>query len=236
MAGINAARRELGKGDIILPRSSSYIGMLIDDLVTKGTKEPYRVMTSRSEYRLLLRQDNADERLTDIGREVGLISEERYAAYLEKKRLTEEEIARCGRTVMPPSELVNSFLKAHSSSEITTGVKLSDLIRRPELDYESLGEIDAARPTLPKSVKTSVEINVKYEGYIERQRREVERSAKLEGRLIPADIDYTKIYGLRTEAVEKLSELRPLNLGQASRISGVSPADISVLMIRLGLN
>ena len=236
VAGINAALAELGREEMILPRSSSYIGMLIDDLVTKGTEEPYRVMTSRSEYRLLLRQDNADERLTEIGRRVGLIDDERYAAYLEKRRLVAEEIERAKRTVIAPSEEVNKFLADHSSSEINTGIRLCELIRRPELDYEALSAIDTGKPTLSRAVTMSAEINIKYEGYIKRQLSEVAKSEKLESRLIPEDIDYSKIYGLRTEAVEKLSEIRPKSLGQASRISGVSPADISVLMIRLGIS
>ena len=233
VAGINAALKEKGEPPMVLTRDSSYIGTLIDDLVTKGTEEPYRMMTSRSEYRLLLRQDNADERLTPIGYRVGLISPERYAAFLEKRELIEGEIKRIKATTVPPSEAVNSFLTAHGSTPITTGIKLAELLKRPELDYESLAEIDDKRPNLPHRVRLSVGINVKYEGYIRREMIEVERQRRLEERLIPADIDYTAISGLRLEAVEKLSRIRPLNIGQASRISGVSPADVSVLLVYL---
>ena len=233
VAGINAALSVLGKEPMILPRSSSYIGMLIDDLVTKGTREPYRVMTSRSEYRLLLRQDNADLRLTDIGHGVGLIDEERYARFLEKRQLIEEEIKRMERTVVAPSDEVNEYLESLGSAKIKTGIKLSELLRRPELSYKLLEKIDTGRKTLPRGVATTAEISIKYEGYIKRELAEVERQRRLEDKVLPADIDYGSIKGLRLEAVEKLEKIRPLNIGQASRISGVSPADVSVLLIYL---
>ena len=233
VAGINAALKEQGREPMILTRDSSYIGTLIDDLVTKGTEEPYRMMTSRSEYRLLLRQDNADARLTPIGHAVGLVDEARFAKFEEKQALIRAEEARIEKTVLPPSERVNSFLRAHGSNEITTGARLSELLRRPELSYAALGEIDDDRPDLPRGVRLSVEINVKYEGYIRRELAEVERQRRLEEKRLPADIDYTKIAGLRLEAIEKLERIRPTNIGQASRISGVSPADVSVLLIYL---
>ena len=233
VAGINAALAEKGEEPMILPRSSSYIGTMIDDLVTKGANEPYRVMTSRSEYRLILRQDNADLRLTDIGRRVGLVDDERYARFTEKREKINLEIERIEKTNVPPSEEVNSFLEAHNSSKISTGIKLGELLRRPELDYETLGAIDKDREALPRSVRVSAEISVKYDGYIKRQLAEVERNSKLESKKLSRDIDYTEIKGLRIEAAEKLNEIKPENLGQASRISGVNPADISVLLIRL---
>ena len=233
VAGINAAMKILGKEPLILTRQSSYIGTLIDDLVTKGTNEPYRIMTSRSEYRLILRQDNADERLTPLGYRVGLISEERYAAFLEKQKQIEEEIARISSTNLGPCEKVNSCLRANCSTEITNGVKLADLMRRPELNYDILAEVDENRPALPQAVKKSAEIRIKYEGYIKKELAEVQKLAKLEERKIPADIDYDKIGGLRIEAQQKLKKIRPLSIGQAMRISGVNPADISVLLIRL---
>ncbi len=233
VAGINAALSVLGKQPMILPRSSSYIGMLIDDLVTKGTREPYRVMTSRSEYRLLLRQDNADLRLTEIGHGVGLIDGERYARFLEKRRLIEEEIKRMERTVVAPSDEVNEYLESLGSAKIKTGIKLSELLRRPELSYKLLEKIDTGRQPLPRGVATTAEISIKYEGYIKRELAEVERQRRLEDKVLPTDIDYGSIKGLRLEAVEKLEKIRPLNIGQASRISGVSPADVSVLLIYL---
>ena len=233
VAGINAALAEKGEGEMVLPRSSSYIGTLIDDLVTKGAREPYRVMTSRSEYRLLLRQDNADLRLTEIGHRVGLIDDERYAAFLEKKAAIENEIKRLESTTVPPSERNNKILRSLSSSEITTGIKLSELLRRPELNYIALAEMDVNRPELPSAVVRTAEIQVKYAGYIKRELSEVERVRKLEDKKIPDDIDYTKILGLKQESAEKLSKIRPMNIGQASRISGVNPADISVLLIYL---
>ena len=191
------------------------------------------MMTSRSEYRLILRQDNADERLTPIGYKVGLIGEERYKAYLEKRALVEREVERLSATTVPPSEAVNAFLISQGSSEITTGIKLAELLRRPEITYAALAKIDTGRPPLPRAVCVTAEIQVKYEGYITRELREVERSARLEEKLLPADIDYREITGLRLEAAEKLAEVRPMNIGQASRISGVNPADISVLLIYL---
>ncbi len=235
VAGINAALAVKGEKPMILPRSSSYIGTLIDDLVTKGTSEPYRMMTSRSEYRLILRQDNADLRLTDIGRRVGLIGDEAYQRFTQKRSMIEEEIRRAEKTTVPPSEEVNALLSANGSSKITTGIKLAELIRRPELGYEVLAPIDTNRPALTRGVRITAEISIKYDGYIKRQMAEVARSAKLEEKLIPPDIDYKQIVGLRIEAAEKLDVIRPASLGQASRISGVNPADISVLMIRLGL-
>ena len=233
VAGINAALAEKGEEPMILTRDSSYIGTLIDDLVTKGTEEPYRMMTSRSEYRLLLRQDNADERLTPIGYRVGLIGEERYAKFLEKQEMIKAERARLFATTVPPSEAVNAFLCENGSTEITTGIKLAELLRRPEIGYEALAKIDENRPNLPHGVRLSVEIGVKYEGYIRRELAEVERQRKLEEKRLPDDIDYYSITGIRLEAAEKLAKIRPQNVGQASRISGVSPADISVLLIYL---
>ena len=233
VAGINAALAECGEEEMILPRSSSYIGTLIDDLVIKGAKEPYRIMTSRSEYRLLLRQDNADLRLTEIGHKVGLIGEERYSAFLEKKAMIENEIKRLEKTVVPPSERNNEILRSLGSSEISTGIKLAELLRRPELSYLSLSEMDPERPSLPSAVVRTAEIQVKYQGYIKRELSEVERQKKLEDKRIPSDIDYSKIVGLKQESAEKLAKIRPMNIGQASRISGVNPADISVLLIYL---
>lgn len=233
VAGINAALAVKGEEPMVLTRDSSYIGTLVDDLVTKGTSEPYRMMTSRSEYRLLLRQDNADLRLTEIGHRVGLITEQRYARFLEKKRLIEEEIKRVERTNIPPSEEINAFLRENNSTEITTGIKLAELLRRPELTYEALAKIDKERPALHRSVTTTVAIRIKYEGYIKRELAEVERQRKLEEKILPTDISYKDILGLRLEAAEKLDKIRPMNIGQASRISGVNPADISVLLIYL---
>ncbi len=234
VAGINAALAEKGSEPMILPRSSSYIGTLIDDLVTKGTHEPYRMMTSRSEYRLLLRQDNADLRLTPIGHEVGLIDDERYSRFLEKKKMIENEVARLEKTVVPPSEKNNDHLRNLGSAELTTGAKLAELLRRPELSYKTIAELDPERPELPSSVIRTAEIQVKYQGYIKREIGEVERQKRLEDKRLPADIDYSKIVGLRLESAEKLAKIRPMNIGQASRISGVNPADISVLLIYLG--
>ena len=233
IAGINAALSVLGKEQVVLSRSSSYIGTLIDDLVTKGTSEPYRMMTSRSEYRLLLRQDNADMRLTEIGRSVGLIDDERYAAFVAKRNAIEEEIKRCERTIIAPSERVNELLTSLGSAPIDTGARLSALIKRPEIGYEALAPIDESRPSLPYAVRLTAEIDIKYEGYIKREFAEAMRQKKLEDKRLPQDMDYSSIMGLRLEAVEKLSAVRPANLGQASRISGVNPADISVLLIRL---
>ena len=233
VAGINAALSVKGEEPMILPRSSSYIGMLIDDLVTKGTREPYRVMTSRSEYRLLLRQDNADVRLTDIGHRVGLIDDERYSKFEEKRWLTEKEIKRIEKTTIAPTGEVNSLLDSLGSAKLNTGIKLAELLRRPEISYDAIEKIDTERPPLPRGVRTTAEISIKYEGYIKRELLEVERQRRLEDKNLPSDIDYKSILGLRLEAAEKLDKIRPLSIGQASRISGVSPADISVLLIYL---
>lgn len=233
IAGINAARKIKNEEPLILDRSQAYIGVLVDDIVTKGTNEPYRMMTSRSEYRLLLRQDNADLRLTPIGYEFGLIPEERYKKFEEKRSLIEEEIKRMEKTNIPPSEKVNSFLESKGSTPIKSGFKLSDLLKRPELDYESLGEIDENRPVLSFAVREQVSISVKYEGYIKRQMQQVDHFKKLEGRKLDKNIDYDEIKGLRLEARQKLNKVKPESVGQASRISGVSPADISVLLIYL---
>ena len=233
IAGANAALAVLGRDPLILPRASSYIGTLIDDLVTKGTQEPYRMMTSRSEYRLLLRQDNADVRLSEIAYNAGLISDERYEEFLKKKEMTEEEIRRIEKTNIAPTDEVNALLESYSSTPITTGIKLGELLRRPELSYDALAPIDNDRIELPRAVRMTAEITVKYDGYIKRQLAEVERVSRLEKMLLPADINYYEIQGLRLEAAEKLSDIRPASIGQASRISGVNPADISVLLIKL---
>ena len=233
IAGINVARKKQNKEPLILDRSQAYIGVLIDDIVTKGTNEPYRMMTSRAEYRLLLRQDNADLRLTEIGHDIGLISEERYAKFLEKKEKISQEINRLKSTVIKPTSEVNKFLSNNNTTTINNGVKLSDLLKRSELNYEKLKEIDNNRPELSKEIAEEVEIQVKYEGYIKMQEEQVEKFKKLERKLLPNDIDYSKIKGLRLEAIQKLNNIRPNSVGQASRISGVSPADISVLLIYL---
>ena len=233
VAGINAARQLQGKEPVILDRSQAYIGVLIDDIVTKGTNEPYRMMTSRAEYRLLLRQDNADLRLTDIGYEVGLISEERYQKFLEKKSAIEKEVGRLQNTTIKPTEEVNKFLAECGSSTISNGIKISDLLKRPEITYSTLSAIDPDRPELPREVVEEVEIQVKYDGYIKLQEAQVEKFKKLEKKLLPEDTNYEKIKGLRLEARQKLQKIRPNSIGQASRISGVSPADISVLLIYL---
>ena len=233
VAGINAARFCLDKEQIVIDRSQGYVGVLIDDLVTKENHEPYRMMTSRSEYRLLLRQDNADLRLTPIGYEAGLIDEERYQKLIQKEKMITDEISRVKNVALGANRNVNDTLLELGSAKIDTGVFLSDLIKRPELDYESLAVLDKDRPDLPDSVKEQVNIQIKYEGYITRQEKQVERFRKLEKKKIPPDIDYDKISSLRLEARQKLSALRPVNIGQASRISGVSPADISVLLVSL---
>ncbi len=233
VAGINAALEVLGREQIVLDRSESYIGVLIDDLVTKESHEPYRMMTSRAEYRLLLRQDNADLRLSKIGHEVGLISDERYEWVCKKEKLIEEEIKRVNETNIGANKKVQELLSSLNSIPINNGVKLSDLIRRPELSYEVLAPIDSDRPELPEEVKEQVNINIKYEGYITRQIKQVEHFKKIESKKIPAEIDYDDVPSLRIEARQKLKKLRPLNMGQASRISGVSPADISVLLVYL---
>ncbi len=233
IAGINAALKILGREPFVLERSQAYIGTLIDDLVTKGTNEPYRMMTSRSEYRLLLRQDNADLRLTALGHEIGLISDERYEKFLAKKESIEKEIERLKKIVFPPSEAVLKILSDAGSTPITTGIHASELLKRPEITYEMLKAADKDRPQLSKEVCEQVEISIKYEGYINRQRSQAEQFSKLENKKLPDDIDYTKIDGLRLEARQKLDKIRPQSLGQASRISGVSPADIAVLLIYL---
>ncbi len=233
VAGINAALSALGRAPMVLERFTSYIGTLIDDLVTKGTSEPYRIMTSRSEYRLLLRQDNADMRLTEIGHRVGLVGDAAYARFLEKKELIERETRRVCSLTVAPTEEVNAYLAAKGSAPISTGIKLAELMRRPELDYEGLAAIDADRPALPLAVRTAVSVGVKYDGYIKRELAEAERQKRLEEKRLPPDIDYSKITGLRLESAEKLARIRPLSIGQASRISGVNPADISVLLIYL---
>ena len=233
MAGINAARKLQGKEAIILDRSQAYIGVLIDDIVTKGTNEPYRMMTSRAEYRLLLRQDNADLRLTDIGHEVGLISDERYEKFKEKREKIYKEIERIKKTTIKPTSEVNEVLTKLGSSNINNGVKLGDLLRRSELSYENLKEIDSERPVLPSDVVQEAEIQIKYEGYIKLQEEQVEKFKKLEEKKLPKDVDYNELKGLRLEARQKLNKIKPDSIGQASRISGVSPADISVLLIYL---
>ncbi len=232
VAGINAALKISEKEQIVINRSQGYIGTLIDDLVTKGTNEPYRMMTSRSEYRLLLRQDNADERLTPIGYKVGLISEERYNKFLEKMQMVDEEIKRLEGIVIPP-QAANPILEENGTSPVVTGIRLSEMIKRPQLNYEKTASVDKTRPELPYAVWEQAEIKLKYKGYIERQLIQVEQFKKMEEKKLPADCDYSKIYGLRIEARQKLEKIRPSNLGQASRISGVSPADVSVLIIWL---
>lgn len=236
VAGINAALKVLGREQVIFTRDNSYIGTLVDDLVTKGANEPYRMMTSRSEYRLVLRQDNADERLTPLGHEIGLISEERYNKFLKKQEQKKAEIKRLKSTVISPSEEVNRILVSRETSEITTGVRLIDLLKRPQLGYEELKTVDTDRPDLDPNIFEQVEIEIKYEGYIQKQLKQVEQMRKLETKLLPKDFDYREIKGLRLEAQEKLNKIKPLNIGQASRISGVSPADISVLLIWLAQN
>ena len=233
VAGITAALRVQGKEPFILERSGSYIGTLIDDLVTKGCNEPYRMMTSRSEYRLILRQDNADIRLMQKGYELGLVSEEKYNRLLHKLELIKEERERTEHVVIAPGEAINKLLVSRETSPLFTGCKLADLIRRPQLNYEMLAEFDTTRPDLPYEVTEQVEIDLKYEGYIKRQLSQVNEMHRLEIKLIPEDIDYKDVINLRTEAIEKLSKIRPRSIGQASRISGVSPADISVLLIYL---
>lgn len=233
IAGINAARKIQGKEPIILDRSEAYIGVLIDDLVTKENREPYRMMTSRAEYRLLLRQDNADLRLTKLGYEIGLISEERYQWILTKEKQIEDEVQRIHEVRVGASRNVQEVLEKYDSIPLNTGVSLADLIRRPELDYEKLAPLDPERPDLKKEVRDQVNINIKYEGYIDRQIKQVKQFKKLEKKKLPTDFDYNAVHGLRIEAVQKLNALQPLNIGQASRISGVSPADISVVLVYL---
>lgn len=233
IAGINAARRAQGKAPLILDRASSYIGTLIDDLVTKGCSDPYRMMTSRSEYRLLLRQDNADLRLTDIGREVGLVGDEKYARFVKKREQIEAERRRVQATSVPLSDELQDLLVSRETSPLKSGVKLEELLKRPQLDYACLAPFDPTRPDYPPEVFEQVEIELKYEGYIKRQQAQIREMRRLESKQIPEDICYDTIDGLRLEAREKLGKIRPQNVGQASRISGVSPADISVLLIYL---
>ena len=233
IAGVNAAFKIQGKEPLILSRASSYIGTLIDDLVTKGCSDPYRMMTSRSEYRLLLRQDNADERLMPIGYEIGLISDETYNDFLLRKKQKEEEIERLNSTFIGPSDALNKLLEESGTAPLTTGMRLADLVKRPQLNYAILKDFDKNRPILPKSVYEKVETEIKYEGYISRQHAQVDEMLRLEKRQIPEDINYDDVYGLRLEAVEKLKKVKPVSIGQASRISGVSPADVSVLLIYL---
>lgn len=236
MAGINAVRFIDGKEPVVLDRSQAYIGVLIDDIITKGTEEPYRMMTSRSEYRLLLRQDNADLRLTPIGHEIGLISDERYTAFLNKKAAVEREKERLTQLIIKPGEHTNKVLEDIGSSPIKSGVTLAELIRRPEVGYANTAALDPERPELPDAVCEQVEVQIKYDGYIKKQIAQVEQFKKMEKKLIPENIDYSAIGGLRLEAVEKLTDIQPKSVGQASRISGVSPADLSVLLIYLEQN
>ena len=233
VAGINAARKVKNREPVIFDRSGSYIGTLIDDLVTKGTNEPYRMMTSRSEYRLVLRQDNADERLTPTGYRIGLISEERYRKFQKKMDEIKAEKERIENTVIPPSEELNVFLVRNGTAPVTTGIRISDLVRRPQIFYNQLKDFDRGRPELSAAVCEQVEIQIKYEGYIKRQNQQIAEMQKMEGKKIPSDLNYREVIGLRLEARDKLEKIRPLNIGQASRISGVNPADISVLLIYL---
>lgn len=240
IAGINAARKLQGRESLVLDRSEAYIGVLIDDLVTKESHEPYRMMTSRAEYRLLLRQDNADQRLTEKGYEVGLISQERYDRLKEKERLIESEIERLKNAYVGTSEKVQELLESYESTPLNSGSSLAELIRRPELSYEAVADIDVTRPKLPEDLAEEVigqvDISLKYDGYIQRQKRQVEQFKKMENKKIPEDMDYDAVNSLRIEAVQKLKEYRPVSIGQASRISGVSPADISVLLVYLSGN
>ncbi len=233
MAGVNAAMEIMGREPVVLDRSQAYIGVLIDDLVTKENHEPYRMMTSRAEYRLLLRQDNADLRLRKIGYEIGLVSEEEYGEVLEKEQVIKREIIRVSQVIVGTGAEVQEFLVRNNSTCLKSGAALSELIKRPELNYQSLGVLDPNRPELPEDVQIQVNINIKYEGYLKRQMQQVAQFKKLEGKRIPKDFDYTKVGNLRREAIQKLSHYKPVSIGQASRISGVSPADISVLLVYL---
>ncbi len=233
IAGINAAHKILGRAPFILDRSDAYIGTLIDDLVTKGTNEPYRMMTSRSEYRLYLRQDNADLRLTSLGHEIGLVSDGKYERMLNKKKASEAELRRVEKMIVPPSDEVNAFLTSHGTTPLVTGASVADLIRRPQLSYALVAPFDKTRQPLSYDVCEQVEISLKYDGYIKRQRAQIEQFKKLEAHVLPDDIDYMSLSGLRTEARQKLSKIRPKSVGQASRISGVSPADIASLLLYL---
>ena len=233
VAGVNAARKVQGKSPFVLDRASSYIGTLIDDLITKGASDPYRMMTSRSEYRLVLRQDNADERLTPLGRELGLISDRRWEKFQRKQEQKQAELKRVQKTTLPPSQELNHILVSRGTSPLTTGAKLADLLKRPQITYEDLAPVDKDRPQYSTAVFEAVEIELKYEGYIKRQRADIEEARRLERKRLPHDVDYSAIQGLRLEAGEKLNKVKPENIGQAGRISGVSPADISVLLIWL---
>ena len=233
VAGVNAARKVQGKSPFVLDRASSYIGTLIDDLITKGASDPYRMMTSRSEYRLVLRQDNADERLTPLGRELGLISDRRWEKFQRKQEQKQAELKRVQKTTLPPSQELNDILVSRGTSPLTTGAKLADLLKRPQITYEDLTPVDKERPQYSTAVFEAVEIELKYEGYIKRQRADIEEARRLERKRLPQDVDYSAIQGLRLEAGEKLNKVKPENIGQAGRISGVSPADISVLLIWL---
>ena len=233
VAGVNAARKVQGKAPFVLDRASSYIGTLIDDLITKGASDPYRMMTSRSEYRLVLRQDNADERLTPLGRELGLISDRRWEKFQRKQEQKQAELKRVQKTTLPPSQELNDILVSRGTSPLTTGAKLADLLKRPQITYEDLEPVDMDRPQYSTAVFEAVEIELKYEGYIKRQRADIEEARRLERKRLPQDVDYSAIQGLRLEAGEKLNKVKPENIGQAGRISGVSPADISVLLIWL---
>lgn len=233
VAGINAALKVKGNKPLVLSRASSYIGTLIDDLVTKGCSDPYRMMTSRSEYRLLLRQDNADERLMPIGHKLGLISDDTYSAYLKREEQKNAEIGRLNTVFLAPGEEINALLESAGTAPLSTGIRLSELIKRPQVSYDMLAPFDKERPPLSHSVREKVEVEIKYEGYIARQKAQVNEMLRLEGKKIPENIDYNDVYGLRLEAREKLDKVRPADIGQASRISGVSPADVSVLLIYL---
>ena len=233
VAGVNAARKVQGKEPFVLDRACSYIGTLIDDLITKGASDPYRMMTSRSEYRLVLRQDNADERLTPLGRELGLISDRRWEKFQRKQEQKQAELKRVQKTTLPPSQELNDILVSRGTSPLTTGAKLADLLKRPQITYEDLAPVDKDRPPYSTAVFEAVEIELKYEGYIKRQRADIEEARRLERKRLPQDVDYSTIQGLRLEAGEKLNKVKPENIGQAGRISGVSPADISVLLIWL---
>lgn len=233
VAGINAALKIQGKEPLILDRSTSYIGTLIDDLITKGVTDPYRMMTSRSEYRLILRQDNADERLTEIGRSIGLISDERWEEFQEKMRMKQEELKRTQKVIFSPTPELNEILVSRETSPVITGIRLCDILKRPQISYEDIQDLDTTRPDYPESIFESVEIELKYEGYIRRQKADIAEMQRLEVKKLSVDFDYSQIKGLRLEAIEKLNKIHPENIGQASRISGVSPADISILLIWL---
>ena len=233
VAGINAVRRIRGEEPMLLDRASGYIGTLIDDLVTKGCMDPYRMMTSRSEYRLVLRQDNADERLTPIGREVGLVDDGRWESYCARQEQKKAERVRLQQTILSPTETLNTVLKECGTTPVVSGIRLEELLRRPQITYETLAKLGADNADLDPLVREQVEVEVKYEGYVRRQMADIEEMRRLENRLLPPDMDFTAVTGLRLEAQEKLQRIRPRSIGQASRISGVSPADVSVLIIWL---